>query len=342
MRVQNIPIVTTLLLACCGKIAVVLAQDPAVDAATCPIDCQNDSVCREGYSDYSDHPKQSDGQPFDFLRVTAVNGHYCDCPPNWTGIRCGREYEVCPPSANGKHHFCYHGGTCLDGMEDTIADNKQFCDCSKAAHNGNPMRGKFCELEASDEVDNDGDGVMEANSVPVIFCDPNTKQFFCYNDGTCKDGFMTRDRYCDCQDGYRGPHCEFEHGHVPECDLTCENGGECRLGIKQYDEELLDGFWDNHENYMTCDCPDGYFGNTCEKEGVPCGDKTCFNGAACEQALNVNGESAFVCDCRTADTSTSSFAGDFCQSESTSFCTKTPGSNGHLFCTNGGICKDDE
>ena len=330
-----------------GSTATTMAQTPAaeVDASVCPISCQNDAVCREGQQTYVDHPKQSDGQPFSFHRVTAVNGHYCDCPANWTGIRCGREYEVCPPGPSGKQHFCYHGGSCLGGMEDSIADDLQFCDCSKAAHNGTPMRGKYCELEASNDKDGDGeDDPIDPNSdeVPVVFCDPNTKQFFCYNGGTCKDGFMKRARYCDCQEGHRGPHCEFEHGHVPECDLKCENSGECRLGIKEYDEELLEGFWDNHENYMTCDCPDGYFGNKCEKEGVPCGDKTCFNGAACEQALNVNGETAFVCDCRTADTDTISFAGDFCQSESTSFCTKTPGANGHLFCANGGTCKEDE
>lgn len=51
-------------------------------------------------------------------------------------------------------------------------------------------------------------------------------------------------------------------------DLNCLNGGEC-----------VDG---------QCLCPDGFIGNTCQIEGVPCGSGYCYNGGTC-----TNG----VCDC---------------------------------------------
>ena len=47
------------------------------------------------------------------------------------------------------------------------------------------------------------------------------------------------------------------------------------------------------------------------------------------------------CDCTSADTTTASFAGRFCQYESTSFCSKSENQNGNLFCVNNGECLGD-
>jgi hypothetical protein len=59
------------------------------------------------------------------------------------------------------------------------------------------------------------------------------------------------------------------------------------------------------------------------------------------QTLNNQGETEFHCDCLKADSNEASYAGQYCQSESTTFCTKEADHNGHLFCTNGGTCKDE-
>jgi hypothetical protein len=72
-----------------------------------------------------------------------------------------------------------------------------------------------------------------------------------------------------------------------------------------------------------------------------CGPAHCFNGAACLETIDTAGNTTYSCDCRTASNAENSlFAGDYCQSESTSFCSeKANDANGwppRLFCTNGG------
>jgi hypothetical protein len=61
------------------------------------------------------------------------------------------------------------------------------------------------------------------------------------------------------------------------------------------------------------------------------------------ETIDTSGNTTYSCDCRTASNAENSlFAGDYCQSESTSFCSeKANDANGRLFCTNGGTCGEE-
>lgn len=283
------------------------------------VNCHPGSTCVQGDADFSIHPKDINGVAFDFLRETNKEGWYCDCPEGMAGLRCNRPYVSCA----GSDHICYHGGKCIDGINETVEADELFCDCSDADYNGTPYVGKYCEVE----------GAVQCGDTEI----------FCTNRGTCKDGFEERVHPCNCPSGHRGPHCEFDTGYVPECDLQCENGGECNLGIKDYDTAIHNQFWALHDgSFQYCDCPEGFFGHTCEVAGEPCGEDTCFNGAHCIETVHSDNQVDFTCDCSTANTEETSYAGEFCENEASTFCSKGDDQNGQLFCTNGGTCKEEE
>jgi len=94
------------------------------------------------------------------------------------------------------------------------------------------------------------------------------------------------------------------------------------------------------KDHMHCSCPDKFGGDFCEIPLQPCGDGYCYNGGTCKQR-GVNNEIIYHCDCSTANTDDADYAGRFCQFKATSYCTKSAGLNGHLFCVNGGTCLSD-
>lgn len=149
---------------------------------------------------------------------------------------------------------------------------------------------------------------------------------------------------CNCETGYEGPHCEFKKGSVPSCDLQCQNDGHCELGLgddvtKIHDLQHL--FQDT--GYQKCVCPPGYGGTYCEVKRSECGSHHCYNGGTCIPREDPSQPSVtkYHCDCTTAHDADKSYAGRFCQFESSSFCSKNEDQNGHLFCTNGGTCREN-
>jgi hypothetical protein len=95
------------------------------------------------------------------------------------------------------------------------------------------------------------------------------------------------------------------------------------------------------DDFMHCVCPEGFFGLECEVESDECGDHHCFNGGTCV-TVGTEVDGGIVdhhCDCNTAKAENKSFAGRFCQYESSKFCDKTLGPDGIKFCVNGGTCK---
>lgn len=272
-------------------------------------------LCKTGKADFAFHPKDAFGNAFNFLKTKERAGYHCDCPEGLTGVRCARPYERC----EGNGHFCYHGGKCIQGMNSTNASDL-FCNCETAKHGGIPYAGKFCEVE------------LQACG--------NDTEVFCANDGQCKDDFEDKLRPCICPQGKRGPHCEFDDGHVPNCKLDCENEGVCTRGIKSYTTALYDGFWAQHDGqFQYCKCQDNFYGLQCEAQAVKCGQAECFHGGTCVQTLNSKNETIYACDCNTAKTGGASYAGQYCQVKATSYCTKDIDQNGQLFCTHQGDCK---
>ena len=92
-------------------------------------------------------------------------------------------------------------------------------------------------------------------------------------------------------------------------------------------------------------CPHGWFGDNCEIPAVECGNAHCFYGAACLESLNKNGETNYACDCKLAGHNGLSYAGQYCENVESNNCNadgdnNLQHANGHLFCTNGGTCKD--
>ena len=64
---------------------------------------------------------------------------------------------------------------------------------------------------------------------------------------------------------------------IDDCDPNpCLNGGDCTDGI----------------NSFTCECEDGYSGDTCQMNIDDCDPNPCLNGGSCNDGVNM-----FTCDC---------------------------------------------
>jgi EGF-like domain len=157
---------------------------------------------------------------------------------------------------------------------------------------------------------------------------------------------------CNCKTGYVGPVCEFEdNGETSiDCDLTCKNHGICRKGAKDVSLLKKFGFDSNtstayNQDFQHCVCPRGYVGVQCEYQLDLCpgGVRACLNGGECVTVPN-GSTVEYACDCSNAQTAQSRFAGEFCEMESTQFCTigggkSVSGVGINAFCTNRGTCR---
>jgi EGF-like domain len=157
---------------------------------------------------------------------------------------------------------------------------------------------------------------------------------------------------CDCPAGFVGPVCEFpDRGQAPvECNLECSNHGICRQGAKDVsmlakyglDTSMVKSFSADFEH---CVCPAGYVGLQCEfqLDLCPAGQHACLNGGECMSVVDRSSMS-YTCNCVNAESTTARFAGEYCEMESTQFCTLDQGKSRtgpgvNSFCTNGGTCK---
>ena len=169
---------------------------------------------------------------------------------------------------------------------------------------------------------------------------------------SCKASWIRDpDHPCECIDGYEGPHCDYLEGQEPEtCVLDCENGGTCKMGAPSWQHyyrginEETDT-WSNPLDLQHCTCPAGYSGLLCERRGTKCGSDYCHNGGTCIQTNQDDGSIKYFCDCSSSRSVTLDgpkvYGGEFCQYESTDFCSKESDPNGEQFCVNGGECKSE-
>lgn len=286
--------------------------EPEQDTPSCPLQCENQGVCSVGELNYDRNP-----------HVLAAFGYqpveyHCECPAGWAGLLCDKPYISC----NDGNHACFHSGECLPSFLDESGGTDQYyCDCSNAVMSGKLYAGKFCQSEAVD--------VCQSGQDPI----------YCVN-GACKSHFLVTPTHpCTCEEGFVGPHCEYKAGEAPNCDLDC-NSGTCRVGKVEYSRERS-VFVPTVDDHQYCICQQGSYGPQCEFKGEKCGVEHCYNGGSCVERLEPNGSIASFCDCSTAVTERVSYGGEFCEAESSAFCTRLPDHNGQQFCVNGGACKGE-
>ena len=178
----------------------------------------------------------------------------------------------------------------------------------------------------------------EDNFGNVMLYTENNPMPFCTNQGTCRSDYADHpEQPCNCPEGYAGPHCEYMEDEVPSCDLTCQNGGTCMVGVISW-EEL---FGEDYFSQTYCMCEDGYHGIYCEHAPAQCGDDlVCLNGGSCVTMFD-RGVETHYCDCTSAGNSKRGYAGESCEFPASTMCADGLDQNGRHFCVNGGICKDE-
>lgn len=162
---------------------------------------------------------------------------------------------------------------------------------------------------------------------------------YCMNGGSCKGDYADNtEQPCICDEGYDGPHCEFEKGRLPECALHCFAGGTCTVGAKSF--ELVLNEFASLDDLQYCSCPEGSSGPFCEKESQQCGENYCLHGGSCVTINDPDdGSTSHYCDCTTATIGSEAFAGQYCEFKATTFCNRGRADhNGYQFCVNGGTC----
>lgn len=284
-------------------------------STTCPLTCQNEGQCAVGRLGLT----AAYGSPFS-LGIFEEEGpleFHCECTDDFTGLLCEKPFISC----NDGNHGCLHGGECLPSFLDTDGVEQYYCDCENAIFQDMRYAGKFCQAQA------------------VETCQEGPSPIYCVN-GSCKSQFeATPASPCVCNPGWEGPRCEYASGEAPNCDLDC-NTGKCRIGKKEYSQQT-NMFVPSDEDHSYCVCPKGFQGENCEIEGAPCGSEHCFHGGTCLVKERNDGTVEHFCDCSSAFTEDVAYAGEFCEAESTAFCTRLPDHNGQSFCVNGGTCKGE-
>lgn len=210
------------------------------DGNTCPLKCRNGSECKPGDASFEGHPTDVNGNELEHHTVTNVQNHHCECPIGYTGVDCSVVYESC---ADGSH-VCYNQGSCVSGKVDGFGNEQYHCDCTNAFYREDKdliirFVGKYCEYPEETLCD---DGKM-----------------FCVNNGVCATaGATSENTTCNCTSGFQGLHCEFREEEVPPCDLKCQNGGSCQVGLPPNANS------DGAVDFQFCVCPPEHSGDLCE------------------------------------------------------------------------------
>ena len=113
----------------------VVGQDP------CALNCSGHGKCVNETANFTDHPKDENGNDLEFLNVTQVGGQSCDCDHGWTDVNCSTTVEFCDSS----QHVCYHGGKCVKGREESSGQVVHTCDCRTAVDGGIAYLGAYCQ-----------------------------------------------------------------------------------------------------------------------------------------------------------------------------------------------------
>ena len=207
---------------------------------------------------------------------------------------------------------CENGGKCEIAPPDPLHElGFPRCDCPAG------YLGDLCE-ESGPEIT----GEVETPACDLI-CENGGKCELAPPDDANPEGFQ----YCICPSGYKGDLCDQGGTESPpdttngetNCDLGCQNGGEC---------QLLNPNPTNPSGSPQCICSPDYNGDLCEVSVEnPC-DLECQNGGQCQMLppdeQNINGFKYCLCP--------SGLLGDFCERGE-------PETPCDLQCLNGGTCE---
>jgi len=274
--------------------------------------------------------------------------------------------QVCDGS-----HDCLHGGSCKRSILVFTGESVQACDCSNAIdERGTHYIGLHCENAAPNPSD-----ISDARDDPKVCSNGG---LYCLNGGKCPD-VPSDPNGCSCTVDYTGVSCELEKSHdtiqklsegTGECTMDCENNGICQFGmLPDYLEgEMYDMNRPRKEDnaqdalfYQHCRCQEGFYGMNCEHKHETCGDKDksgrdavghyCHHGSTCvdiskleDVSLASMGGQKFTCDCSAGNAmfENVAFAGEYCETQSTSICSRGDELNGHQFCANYGTCVEEK
>lgn len=293
----------------------------------CRLKCDR-GVCAKGFKSYDNLIGTGPFPAALAFDIISSGGEHCVCPDGLTGLRCEIPVQRC-----GAKTYCYNGSTCAYDER-----GQPMCDCNSAHTDDMSYAGLSCEQEST------------SHCQPGL--DQDQKDAFCTNHGRCIEDSDNRHKGCICEDGWSGDLCDIQGEVEPVCDLDCENGGSCRLGVKgykdSYDELKLPVHAQKSKMGMHCSCPDGFTGLKCEVDINHChndgndSEHFCLNGVPCDpDDPSMSGvDKKFSCQCdQTHDEISQMLAGRFCEYAVTEFCTEDEHRHSHSFCTNGGKCK---
>ncbi|XP_077468678.1 protein eyes shut homolog isoform X2 [Stigmatopora argus] len=295
-----------------------LTRSDGTAFCTCPAGFEG-SQCETDTNECSSNPCGDHGKCMD-----RVNGYSCVCELGYSGLYCEQNINECSSEP------CLHGGTCQDHVNKfgCICPHGYF---GTVCHlSGKDCRVVPCREEEEGTCITKP-GVVGCICHPGYsgpWCEVNIDECIskpCQNGGRCIDG---ADQYhCVCPDGFSGPNCET---NSDECLSAPCFQGSCHDGISSYtclceagwsgsrcETNTDDGFSGKFCEYnidackefprgctneatcidgqglnLTCSCPAGFTGDSCEVDVNECGSSPCHNGAICQDLIN-----SYVCQC---------------------------------------------
>ncbi len=145
----------------------------------CALDCGGTGTCTFGTATFNDQPLvDENGNTFDFLKVTEIDGQYCNCDEGWTDVLCSTRVDKCDNS----DHPCFFGGVCVGGKEHGTNELVYVCDCRDAVDSkGTAYLGAYCQIPSPVSLPEGADPVSDS-----VVCDEVTMRF-CLNGGSCVD-----------------------------------------------------------------------------------------------------------------------------------------------------------
>ncbi|CAF1380734.1 unnamed protein product [Rotaria magnacalcarata] len=210
--------------------------------------------------------------------VDQIGSTCCQCPPNFTGLRCEQEVDLCssnPCKANGRCQFDKFGYRC-QCFEGYTGEN---CDV-RIMNSGcasNPCTVGICYQ------------LNQSGASYVCICPDGTLNLSCNSQNSTRNPYklpafstttMTTSLFGNNVKFRDGSNLNSAPAAVSTCSPTSRdvcNGGQCLLSTT---------------GAYACRCREGYTGAYCENNINECASNPCLGGGTCYDLVN-----AYACFC---------------------------------------------